>query len=53
VLHSLRELRGAGRRVRDADPDARFLMGVTMIALPVGEQKIMYRQQPHAAEGVN
>ena len=35
-------LRGADRWVRDADLDARFLWGVTMIARPVREQKINY-----------
>ena len=48
----LRELRGAERRVREADPNAGFLRRLTMVTWLVDEQKIMHRQQPSEAEAV-
>jgi hypothetical protein len=44
----LRELRGAGRRVREGDPDSRWRL--TMIARPVDEQRIMHERQHRATE---
>jgi hypothetical protein len=47
VSCGLRDLLGAGR-VRERDPDCRWRL--TMIARPVDEQRIMYRQLHRAAE---
>src|SRR5262249_48524063 len=44
----LRELRGAGRRVREGDPDSRWRLA--MIARPVDEQRIMHGREHRAAE---
>ena len=49
VPRGLRELRGADRRGRDADPGARFLRRVTMIAQHVGDQEDQLHQQQAGA----
>jgi hypothetical protein len=47
VPRGLRELRGADRRGRDADTDARFLRRITMTARPVGDQEDqLHQHQP-------
>jgi hypothetical protein len=45
----LRELRGADRRLREAERDARFLARRT-ITRPADQKKIVRQRQPHAEE---